>query len=119
MYSYRYHIVWCVKLFFFFLTVMSELLFECYGVESVSYCVDGLLSYHHNHPKTRDGLLVNIGHCTTHIVPILDGMADPANSRRIRIGGQHLTRFLWRWLQLRFPQHLNAITLSRAEVCCL
>ncbi|KAK3866878.1 hypothetical protein Pcinc_027620 [Petrolisthes cinctipes] len=95
--------------------LMSELLFECYGVESVSYCVDGLLSYHRNNPNTQDGLLINVGHYTTHVVPILDGIADPANSRRTRMGGQHLTRFLWRWLQLRFPQHLNAITLSRAE----
>lgn len=99
-----------------FFTVMSELLFECYGVQSVSYCVDGLLSYHHNNPTTQDGLLVNIGNCTTHVIPILNGFADPGSSRRIRIGGSHLTRFLWRWLQLRFPQHLNAITLSRAEV---
>lgn len=95
--------------------LMSELLFECYGVQSVSYCVDGLLSYHHNNPTSQDGLLVNIGNCTTHVIPILNGFADPGSSRRIRIGGSHLIRFLWRWLQLRFPQHLNAITLSRAE----
>lgn len=100
----------------FFFTVMSELLFECYGVPSVSYCVDGLLSYHYNNSSRPDGLLVNIGNCTTHVIPILNGFADPAHSRRIRMGGSHLTRFLWRWLQLRFPHHLNAITLSRAEV---
>ncbi|MPC17423.1 Actin-related protein 5 [Portunus trituberculatus] len=95
--------------------LMSELLFECYGVPTVSYCVDGLLSYHHNNPSRPDGLLVNIGNCTTHVIPILNGFAEPAHSRRIRMGGSHLTRFLWRWLQLRFPHHLNAITLSRAE----
>lgn len=97
-------------------TVMSELLFECYGIPSVSYCVDGLLSYHRNNRDKHDGLLVNIGNYTTHIIPVLDGCADPASSRRIRMGGLHLSKFLWRWLQLRFPQHLNAITLSRAEV---
>lgn len=95
--------------------LMSELLFECYGIPSVTYCVDGLLSYHRNNHDKHDGLLVNIGNYTTHIIPILNGCADPGSSRRIRMGGLHLTKFLWRWLQLRFPQHLNAITLSRAE----
>ncbi|XP_068203337.1 actin-related protein 5 [Palaemon carinicauda] len=95
--------------------LMSELLFECYGIPSVTYCVDGLLSYHRNNLKNPNGLLINIGNYTTHITPILEGYADFMNSRRIRMGGLHLTKFLWRWLQLRFPQHLNAITLSRAE----
>lgn len=95
---------------------MSELLFECYGVPSISYCVDGMLSYHRNNLNRPDGLLVNIGNYTTHVTPVLDGFADAMNTRRIRMGGLHLTKFLWRWLQLRFPQHLNAVTLSRAEV---
>ncbi|XP_047489285.1 actin-related protein 5-like [Penaeus chinensis] len=95
--------------------LMSELLFECYGVPSISYCVDGLLSYHRNNLNRPDGLLVNIGNYTTHVTPVLDGFADAMNTRRIRMGGLHLTKFLWRWLQLRFPQHLNAVTLSRAE----
>ncbi|CAL4084260.1 unnamed protein product, partial [Meganyctiphanes norvegica] len=95
--------------------LMSELLFECYGVPSISYCVDGLLSFHYNNLTQKDGLVINMGNCTTHVMPVLDGIADAANTRRIRMGGQHLSRFLWRWLQLRFPQHLNAITISRAE----
>ncbi|KAL7642190.1 UNVERIFIED_CONTAM: hypothetical protein RMT77_006751 [Armadillidium vulgare] len=93
---------------------MSELLFECYGVTNVSYCVDGLLSFHLN-TKAEDGVVINIGNCSTYIMPILNGFVVTANSRRIRIGGQHLVRYLWRWLQLKYPQHLNAITLSRAE----
>ncbi|XP_076054640.1 actin-related protein 5 isoform X2 [Oratosquilla oratoria] len=95
--------------------LMSELLFECYGISNLTYCIDGLLSYHLNCPTTPDGLLINIGNCTTHVAPILDGCVDSVNCRRIRIGGLHLTRFLWRWMQLKYPQHLNAITLSRAE----
>ena len=31
--------------------VMSELLFECYGVPSVTYGVDSLFSLYHNHPS--------------------------------------------------------------------
>ena len=95
---------------------MSELLFECYGVPKVSYCVDGLLSYHKNR-KEKEGLVINIGQCTTHIMPIIDRLVDVKNCRRIRVGGQNVSKFLWRWLQLKYPQHLNAITCSRAEVC--
>lgn len=96
---------------------MSELLFECYGVPKLSYCIDSLLSFHHNNSKAKNGLIISIGNCTTHIIPVLDNFVLLANCRRIRLGGQHLVKFLWRLLQLKYPQHLNAITLSRTEVC--
>ena len=98
---------------------MSELLFECYGVRSITYCVDGLLSFHHNNPVNKSGLIINVGNCTTHIMPVFNGFVNTPNCRRIRLGGGHLTKFLWRWLQLRYPQHLNAITISRSEVSSL
>ncbi|MCL4112964.1 UNVERIFIED_CONTAM: hypothetical protein GTU68_038359, partial [Idotea baltica] len=93
---------------------MSELLFECYGVPKVSYCTDGLLSFQRN-SKERNGLIISIGNCTIHVIPVIDDFVVTEKCRRIRIGGQHLVRYLWRFLQLRYPQHLNAITLSRAE----
>lgn len=94
---------------------MAELLFECYNIPSLSYGVDCLFSYHHNNCSS-DGLIVSIGYHTTHIIPILDGKIDAINSRRINVGGYHLTSYMHRLLQLKYPVHVNAITPSRAEV---
>ncbi|XP_015186503.1 PREDICTED: actin-related protein 5 [Polistes dominula] len=94
--------------------LMAELLFECYNVPSIAYGVDCLLSYQHNNCPS-DGLIVSIGYHTTHIIPVLDGKADPVNARRINIGGYHITSYMHRLLQLKYPVHVNAITLSRAE----
>ena len=99
---------------------MSELLFECYGVPQVAYCVDSLTSYAFNSSTPTgplpDGLIINVGHHNTLVIPVLDGFADYGRSRRIKIGGHSMTRFLYRWLQLQYSHHANAITLSRAEV---
>ncbi|XP_066594828.1 actin-related protein 5 [Prorops nasuta] len=94
--------------------LMAELLFECYNVPSIAYGVDCLFSYQHNNCPP-DGLIISIGYHTTHIIPILDGKADFANSRRINIGGYHITSYMHRLLQLKYPVHVNAITPSRAE----
>ncbi|KAF3427356.1 hypothetical protein E2986_04056 [Frieseomelitta varia] len=94
--------------------LMAELLFECYNVPAIAYGVDCLFSYQHNNCPP-DGLIISIGYHTTHIIPILDGKADPVNSRRINIGGYHITSYMHRLLQLKYPVHVNAITPSRAE----
>ncbi|XP_053988813.1 actin-related protein 5 isoform X1 [Hylaeus volcanicus] len=94
--------------------LMAELLFECYNVPSIAYGVDCLFSYQHNNCPS-DGLIISIGYHTTHIIPILDGKADPVNSRRINVGGYHITSYMHRLLQLKYPVHVNAITPSRAE----
>ncbi|XP_066994709.2 actin-related protein 5 [Anabrus simplex] len=95
--------------------LMSELLFECYGVPSVCYGVDGLFSFRYNQPHSSSGLIVNCGYHTTHILPIINGKVDATHSRRINIGGYHITNYLHRLLQLKYPSHFTAITPSRAE----
>ncbi|XP_072753386.1 actin-related protein 5 [Anoplolepis gracilipes] len=94
--------------------LMAELLFECYNVPSIAYGIDCLFSYQHNNCPP-DGLIVSIGYHTTHIIPILDGKADATNARRINVGGYHITSYMHRLLQLKYPVHVNAITPSRAE----
>ncbi|KAK7094381.1 hypothetical protein V1264_005953 [Littorina saxatilis] len=94
---------------------MSELLFECYHVPSVCYGVDSLFSFFHNHPKALDGVILDCGYQTTHVLPVLDGKLVSANCRRINLGGAHADFFMQRLLQLKYPGHLAAITLSRAE----
>ncbi|GJQ83179.1 Arp5 [Trypoxylus dichotomus] len=96
--------------------LMSELLFECYTVPGVSYGIDSLYSYNYSDkPPEEDVLIVSLGYHTIHIIPVLDGEIIFENSRRINTGGFHVVSFLHRMLQLKYPAHTNAITLSRAE----
>ncbi|CAH2043689.1 unnamed protein product, partial [Iphiclides podalirius] len=60
--------------------LMSELLFEGYGVPAVSYGIDSLFSMYKND-----------------------------------IGGSEITCYLHKLLQLKYPVHVNAITMSRIE----
>ena len=94
---------------------MAELLFECYNVPSVAYGVDCLFSYQHNNCAS-DGLIISIEYHATHIIPVIDGKADISKAKRINLGGFHITSYMHRLLQLKYPAHVNAITLSRAEV---
>ena len=100
---------------FYNVSVMGVLLFECYNVPLVAYGVDSLFSYRHNKYKS-DGLIISIGYHTTHIIPVIKGKVDCANTRRINVGGYHITSYMHRLLQLKYPVHVNAITPSRAEV---
>lgn len=100
----------------FFFLVMSELLFECYNVPSICYGVDSLFAYHYSQPEPCcDALIVSFGYHTIHVIPLLNGQTVFANTRRLNIGGYHVTSFLYRILQLKYPAHSAAITLSRAE----
>lgn len=95
---------------------MSELLFECYNVPSVCYGIDSLFSYHFSQSKPQaDALIVSFGYHTVHVIPVLNNQAVFANTRRLNIGGFHVISFLHRILQLKYPAHSTAITLSRAE----
>lgn len=96
---------------------MSELLFECYHVPQVAYGIDALFSLYANQTYTEnsDSLIVSCGYQTTHILPVLNGRIDSMNCRRINLGGATLDGFMQRLLQLKYPGHSAAITISRAE----
>ena len=59
---------------------VNELMFECYGVPSVSYAVDALCSYYHSQQQQQQqqqhlfglktGLILSISHRSTHIIPV-------------------------------------------------
>jgi actin-related protein 5 len=55
---------------------MSELLFEGYGVTSVTYGLDSLFSFHANASSpTLDGLVISSATANTHIIPVVGGVA--------------------------------------------
>ncbi|XP_062558705.1 actin-related protein 5 [Armigeres subalbatus] len=94
--------------------LMSELMFECYGIPGIVYGIDSLLSYGIN-GKRDSGLLISCGYHATHVIPILNGRMVEDKVRRINLGGYNMINFMFRLLQLKYPVHVNAITLSRAE----
>ncbi|NWS48556.1 ARP5 protein, partial [Probosciger aterrimus] len=97
--------------------MMSELLFECYQVPKVSYGIDSLYSFYHNRRQNWpcSGLVISSGYQCTHILPVLEGRLDAKNCKRINLGGCQAAVYLQRLLQLKYPGHFAAITLSRME----
>ncbi|XP_028041509.1 actin-related protein 5 isoform X1 [Bombyx mandarina] len=94
--------------------LMSELLFEGYGIPAVSYGVDSLFSFYKNDIGDT-ALLVNCGYHTIHIIPVIKGKVIAEHARRINLGGSEMIFYLHKLLQLKYPVHVNAITMSRAE----
>ncbi|MEQ2277333.1 Actin- protein 5 [Xenotaenia resolanae] len=100
--------------------MMSELLFECYRVPFVSYGVDSLYSFYHNNNQRNlqpphTGLILSSGYHCSHILPVVDGRLDAVNCKRLNVAGSQAASYLQRLLQLKYPGHLAAITLSRME----
>ncbi|CAH2292729.1 actin-related 5 [Pelobates cultripes] len=97
--------------------MVAELLFECYRVPKVSFGIDGLYSFNHNHKclSPASGLIVSSGYHCTHILPVLSGRFDAKNCKRVNLGGFNAVTYLQRLLHLKYPGHVSAITLSRVE----
>lgn len=53
-------------------------------------------------------------HCS-HILPVINGRLDAVNCKRVNVAGSQAASYLQRLLQLKYPGHLAAITLSRME----
>ena len=82
----------------------------------ICYGIDSLLSYTNANKSSETVLIVSIGYHCTHVLPVVEGKIDATRCKRIDVGGYHITNYLHKLLQLKYPVHLNAITLSRAEV---
>ncbi|KAK2851187.1 hypothetical protein Q5P01_007463 [Channa striata] len=100
--------------------MMSELLFECYRVPYVSYGVDGLYSFYYNNTRSNiqpshTGIVLSSGYQCSHILPVINGRLDAVNCKRVNVAGSQAASYLQRLLQLKYPGHLAAITLSRME----
>lgn len=100
--------------------MMSELLFECYHVPYVSYGVDSLYSFYYNNAQRKmqpphTGIVLSSGYHCSHILPVINGRLDAANCKRVNVAGSQSASYLQRLLQLKYPGHLAAITLSRVE----
>ncbi|KAJ2354741.1 Nuclear actin-protein involved in chromatin remodeling, partial [Coemansia sp. RSA 2618] len=90
---------------------MSELLFECYNVPSVSYGIDSVWSYYKNTGSlSNDGLVIGSGTVASHIIPIYDARAQTEHCKRINLGGQSMEEYMLKLLQLKYPTFPMKIT---------
>ncbi|KAJ2725507.1 Nuclear actin-protein involved in chromatin remodeling [Coemansia sp. Benny D115] len=95
---------------------MSELLFECYGVSSVTYGVDSAWSYYKNMGSfDRDSLVLGSGHSTTHLIPIYDSRVAMEHCKRINLGGTMMDDYMLKLLQLKYPSFPMKITEWQAR----
>ena len=88
----------------------------------VSYGVDGLFGGYYN--RDDDGnaaagsstqMIVSAGFHTVSFLPVVGGVLATEAVRRLNIGGFHLINYVWRSMQLKYPAHVNSITIGRAE----
>ncbi|KAJ2376539.1 Nuclear actin-protein involved in chromatin remodeling [Coemansia sp. RSA 2607] len=90
---------------------MSELMFECYNVPSVTYGIDSAWSYYKNTGSfSTDGLVVGSGNSTSHIMPIYDARMHTEQCRRINLGSDSMDDYMLKLLQLKYPSFPMKIT---------
>ncbi|KAJ2630759.1 Nuclear actin-protein involved in chromatin remodeling [Coemansia sp. RSA 1290] len=90
---------------------MSELLFECYDVPSVTYGIDSVWSYYKNMGTfATDGLVFGSGTSASHIIPIYDSRAQIDLCKRINLGGLSMSEYMLKLMQLKYPAFPMKIT---------
>ena len=65
---------------------VAEMLFECYGVRSLAFGVDGLWALSSRDASPQNALVITIGHSATHILPIIENRVQWQKSMRLSIG---------------------------------
>ncbi|KAJ9088738.1 Nuclear actin-protein involved in chromatin remodeling, variant 2 [Entomophthora muscae] len=96
---------------------MTELLFECYQVPSLTYGVDSLFSFYENNGGSMDtdGLVFSSGHHTSHIIPIFGGRGRVDLASRISFGGIPAADFMLKSMQLKFPTFPVKMSFGQAQ----
>ncbi|KAI0079049.1 actin-like protein Arp5p [Panus rudis PR-1116 ss-1] len=99
----------------------SELMFEQYGVPSLAYCVDSVMSFYHNNlpsppvPFKEDGLVVSFNTASTSVIPILDGKGLMSHAKRIPWGAMQATDYLLKLIQLKYPTFPTKVTPAQSN----
>ncbi|KAK4991133.1 Actin-related protein 5 [Elasticomyces elasticus] len=81
--------------------VMSELLFELYGVPSVAYGIDSLFSYAYN--RGHNGIVVSSSYMSTHLIPVIDSKPLLAHATRLDWGRCQSAEYLMKLLKAKYP----------------
>ncbi|KAJ9632229.1 Nuclear actin-protein involved in chromatin remodeling [Taxawa tesnikishii (nom. ined.)] len=86
--------------------VMSEILFELYGVPSAAYGIDSLFSYAHNGGRT--GIVASSSYMSTHLIPVLDSKPLFAHATRLDWGRAQCAEYLTKLLRTKYPHLMGA-----------
>ena len=96
---------------------MTELIFELYGVPSLTYGIDMMFSYYYNNyenVKNKTGLgnclIISSSNQVTHILPIIENKIDIKNTKRISIGSENAKDLLMKSLQLKYADIKQKLT---------
>ncbi|KAJ3145356.1 Nuclear actin-protein involved in chromatin remodeling [Geranomyces variabilis] len=95
--------------------LVSELLFEGYGIPSVVYGVDSLFSYYQNNGSFDAGIVVDAGNVATHVIPLYDGRGRLQHAKRVGIGGQYLSDHMLKLLQFKYPTFPHRVTSEQTQ----
>lgn len=100
----------------------SELMFELYSVPSLTYAVDGVMSFYlNNRPTspstsfTSSGLAISFNTASTSVIPILDGKGIMSQAKRIQWGSQQASEYLLKLVQLKYPTFLTRMTTAHSN----
>ncbi|KAF8919432.1 actin-like ATPase domain-containing protein [Mucidula mucida] len=99
----------------------TELMFEQYSVPSLSYCVDGIMSFYQNNnagrdsPFTADGICVSFNTASTSVMPILNGKGILSHAKRIPWGAMQSSEYLLKLIQLKYPNFPTRVTSVQAN----
>ncbi|OLL25639.1 Actin-like protein arp5 [Neolecta irregularis DAH-3] len=80
---------------------MTEMMFECYQVPSLTYGIDSLFSFYAN--DGTDGIVVNSGNNTTHVIPVSKGRGVLSMGKRLSWGGTQASDLMLKLMQLKYP----------------
>ncbi|VVT54363.1 uncharacterized protein SAPINGB_P004038 [Magnusiomyces paraingens] len=90
----------------------NELFFEAYNVQSLTYGIDSLFSYHYN--GGSNGVVISSAHESTHVIPVLKGKGMLPLAKRINWGGRQSATYMQNLLNLKYPYFPTKITQPQA-----
>ncbi|KAH8929832.1 actin-like ATPase domain-containing protein [Atractiella rhizophila] len=89
-------------------SMVSELVFECYGIPAVGYGIDSLFSAYQN--GVNSGLVISSGSSNTHVVPIANGKGRLRESRKFAWGASQAAEYMQKLVQLKYPNSTSRLS---------
>ncbi|KAF7306352.1 hypothetical protein MIND_00426400 [Mycena indigotica] len=96
-------------------SLTSELLFEQYRAQSVTYCVDAVMSFYHNNGLNQDGLVLSFNNASTSVIPVLGGKGILSHAKRIPWGASQSADYLLKLIQLKYNNFPTRVTPSQSQ----
>ncbi|KAJ7051209.1 actin-like protein Arp5p [Mycena amicta] len=96
-------------------SLTSELLFEQYRAPSVTYCVDSIMSFFHNHGLNKDGLVLSFNNASTSVIPVLAGKGILSHAKRLPWGAAQSSDYLLKLVQLKYTNFPTRVTPAQSQ----